>query len=114
MSRLSDRDPKHWHDENGNHRMPDPRKLARPESIIQNGEIVGTTGGQSKAIICAGDSDLAEYWDHLDEHDRQAAMPERRDDDSSAVRALFDKLEHNRRENETLIQLINDYRITGR
>lgn len=108
MSNLTGNEPKHWHDENGNHRMPDPRKFAAPQPIEGTGQM---SSGVSKRDICVGDPDLAAYWDHLDEHDRM--IPERRNDDSPAVKALFDQLENGERAIETARELIVTLRRAG-
>jgi hypothetical protein len=108
MSKITGREPKHWHDENGNHRMPDPRQFAAPEPIDGTGQM---SSGSSKQSVCHGDSDLAAYWDHLDEHDR--TVPERRDNDSPAVRALFDQIENGERTVATARELITALRRSG-
>lgn len=59
-----------------------------------------------KANICHGDPDMSAYWDHLDAHDREAADPQRRDDDPADIRALFDKIELNDAQNATMRELI--------
>lgn len=108
MSKITGREPRHWHDENGRHRMPDPRELAKPQPIA------GTTQMSNpvpKATICHGDPDLAQYWDHLDEHDRE--VPERRDDDSDAVKALFGQVENGERTIATARELIKTLREAG-
>lgn len=109
MSEITGREPKHWHDENGNHRMPDPRTFAAPEPIRGTGQM---SAGVSKATVCHGDPDLAAYWDHLDEHDR--GVPERRSSDSPAIRALFDQLENGERAVETARDLIKTLRRAGK
>jgi hypothetical protein len=108
MSKITGREPKHWHDENGNHRMSDPRRFAAPEPIAGTNQM---SSGASKQTICVGDPDLAAYWDHLDEHDR--AVPERRPGDSKAVKALFDQIENGERTIETARELIITLRQAG-
>jgi hypothetical protein len=108
MGQITGKEPKHWHDASGRHRMPDPRRLAKPEPVVgEGGEPTGEMSvGQTKKSICAGNPDMAAYWDHLDEHDRLGVMPERREDDPPEVQALFDKIENNEAQNATMWELI--------
>lgn len=108
MSKITDREPKHWHDADGNHRMPDPRRLAAPQPIAGTHEMSTPPG---KAVICHGDPDLAAYWDHLDEHDR--AVPQRRPRDSAQVKALFDQAENGERVTGMAHELITVLRRAG-
>jgi hypothetical protein len=111
MSKITGREPKHWHDENGRHLMPDPRQFAAPQPVIRDGSPTGEMSGNSKGNICHGDPDLAAYWDHLDEHDRE--VPERRPNDSPKVRALFDQIENGERTISTARELIRTLRQAG-
>ncbi|MER6605721.1 hypothetical protein ABT282_07345 [Streptomyces sp. NPDC000927] len=114
MSKITGNEPKHWHDENGNHRMPDPRRFAKAQPVMSNGKPTREmSAGPSKATICSGDPDVKAYWDHLDAHDRLKVAPGRRDEDSDKVKALFDKLEHTQRQSETLAELIEACRLAG-
>lgn len=97
MSLITGNEPKHWHDENGKHCMPDPRKFGSP-----------------KHITCHGDADMAAYWDHLEAHDMLIEFPQRRADDSDAVKALFDKMENAEDVMRTAAKLIAALREQGK
>lgn len=71
MSELARREPRHWHNTTGTHRMPDPRKF---ESYPRK----------------FWDEDERHYVEHLEEHERLAKIPQPREDDPDDVTALFE------------------------
>ncbi len=113
MTRITNTEPRHWHDADGNHRMPDPRRLALPEPILDpftrqpTGEMSAPT---SKGTICHGDPDLALYWSHLDAHDRMHTIPDPLPDDPQEVRTLFAKIRSNEAQNVVMYNLIAAHR----
>jgi hypothetical protein len=108
---ITGKEPKHWHDQDGRHRMPDPRRLAVPQPVMRNGKFTGEMSlPPHKRDICHGDPDLKAYWDHLDEHDRLGHKPERQENDPPHLSSLFDKLESVEQQMKTLRELINVYR----
>lgn len=107
MSKITGQEPEHWHNADGTHRMRDPRRFTLPQPIPGTREMAP---GQTRVNICYGDPDLARYWDHLDEHDRLMASPERKTDDSPAMSALLDALENSQRITRTTGELINKLR----
>lgn len=111
MSKITGNEPKHWHDENGRHCMPDPRRLAEPLPVIRGGVATGEMSTPpSKADICHGDPDMRLYWDHLDAHDQQREIPTRRSDDSPEVSALFDVIDNSEQQIATCRRLIGEMR----
>lgn len=72
MTTLERREPRHWHREDGTHRMPDPRKFG---------------DGYPRRFW---DEDERHYAAHLEEHERLAKIPVPRDDDPEDVRTLFE------------------------
>lgn len=73
MSRITGKEPRHWHGPRGEHRMVDPRKLELKR--------------------CYLDPDQRRYIEHLEAHEEQARDPQPRPDDGPAVRALFEHIE---------------------
>lgn len=109
MTRITNTEPRHWHDADGNHRMPDPRLLATPQPVInpETGQPTGQMSSPpSKGAICHGDPDLALYWSHLDAHDQLQTTPEPRHDDSLEIRSLFAKIASNEAQTKVLRMLI--------
>lgn len=108
MSKITGSEPKHWHDADGKHRMPDPRKAFGPV------QIAGRPGEYSNGIPRRlwGDPDQVRYAEHLDAHD--AVIPERRDDDSDAVRVLFNKIEADQAAIAKAGELIKGLREAGK
>lgn len=74
MSRLTGREPKHWHDAQGRHRMTDPRALDWWQ-------------------LRFADADEKRYVEHLEAHEDEALNPEPRPDDTPKVQALFEHIE---------------------
>ncbi len=69
MTLITGKEPGHWHDQDGRHRMRDPRRLP----------------GWKKAHC---NKDEGAYWDHLDAHDNVEPTP----DDSPAVATIFETI----------------------
>lgn len=111
MGKITGNEPKHWHDENGRHRMPDPRRQATSQPIIRDGVATGEMSTPpGKDAICHGDPDMRAYWDHLDAHDAERKAPRRRDDDTPMVAALFEVIEGSERQIDTCRKMINALR----
>jgi hypothetical protein len=89
VTAITGNEPKHWHDANGKHRMPDPRKLnVQPQYWA---------------------ADERAYVAHLEMHEN--APVEREDDDAPEIAALFDLMESREREITTMRQLILTLRM---
>lgn len=91
MSKLTGKEPGHWHDGHGNHRMTDPR---------------GIPGWNRKLW----DQDERDYAAHLEAHEMAATNPQRADNDTSAMRMFFDLIEANEQTNEKLRAMIVAHR----
>lgn len=73
MSRLGEEDRRHWHDDKGRHRMPDPRTFAGyPERFW--------------------DADERAFVRHLEAHEAEDAVPRPRHDDPPEITALFERI----------------------
>lgn len=70
MSRLERREPKHWHNDSGSHRMPDPR----------------TFEGYPRRYW---DEDERHYAEHLEEHERLFKIPQPHEGDDETIATLF-------------------------
>lgn len=72
MSRITGKEPEHWHDADGRHRMKDPREIVSiPKRYWLPDERI--------------------YAAHLAEH--EGAIPQREDNDPEGIKALFDLIE---------------------
>lgn len=71
MSTLDGREPRHWHDSKGRHRMPDPRNFA----------------GYARQWW---DADERGYVGHLEAHEVETRVPKPRPEDSDEIKALFE------------------------
>lgn len=92
MSGITGKEPKHWHDGRGGHRMPDPRKIYGP------------------ALPPSLGSDERAYAEHLKRHERLEEYPEPREGDSPAIRALFEKRDNAEGQVRTISALIRALR----
>lgn len=91
VSRITDEEPKHWHNEDGTHRMTDPRTIYGPQPVK------GKPGVFSVGVpIGHWDLDERAYALHLAEH--EGAAPQRREGDSPRVSNLFDLIEAKQQE----------------
>lgn len=71
MSRITGREPRHWHDARGGHRMPDAPRELKPGYLSV---------------------DERRYRAHLEEHAQRADSPEPQPDDPTAVALLFEHI----------------------
>lgn len=92
MSQLTGKEPFHWHDESGKHRMTDPRNIQ---------------GWYPKHM----DTDEREYLAHLEAHESAERNPQRQEDDPAVISALFDLIEANEGQNTKMRALIAAYRM---
>lgn len=92
MTNLERREPKHWHDDRGHHRMPDPRQFE----------------GYPKKYW---DEDERHYAAHLEEHERLAKIPQPRPDDDEEIKTLFRMIELAEKTIEVSRNLINAKRL---
>lgn len=113
MSKITGDEAKHWHDKNGKHRMPDPRRA------YERGSFLGEAfEGQLVKDVPRSlwDPDERAYAEHLEEHGKgvKYPLPEPHPDDSEVVQGLFAMIESNERQNEIMRQLIMNLRERGR
>lgn len=74
MTQLNRREPRHWHDEHGAHRLSDPRKF---------------TGIPREHW----DEDDLYYVRHLEAHEAEAAIPAPQMSDTAEIKHLFRVIE---------------------
>jgi hypothetical protein len=74
MTIITGREPKHWHDKDGRHRMPDPRQFK--ELHRRNWS-----------------PDEKRYADHLTEHEQAQDCPDRLPGDPEVIVSLFDLID---------------------
>lgn len=94
MSKLTGREPAHWHDKFGLH-PKDPR-------------IPAVNGVLDKRYWSQDDWELAA---HLDAHEAAFDDPARQKDDPAVISALFDVIEANEGQNTKMRALIRAYRM---
>jgi hypothetical protein len=70
MSKIALNEPKHWHDDRGHHRMPDPRQFT----------------GYAKRFW---DADERAYVAHLETHEAEGLVPKPLPDDTDEIKTLF-------------------------
>lgn len=87
MSKITEREPAHWHNQDGRHNMADPR----------------TMPGYDRKHW---DDDEKKYVEHLEVH----STPTPLESDSDHVRRLFELIEANEEANAKLRELITTYR----
>lgn len=104
MSGITGKEPGHWHDGEGRHRMPDPRERYGAQPVPGQPGLFSNPLPRNRW----GDPDAVAYAGHLDVHD--AVIPERRDGDSDTVRALFEGIENAQQLIRTSGKLINGLR----
>lgn len=96
MSRITGTERRHWHDAEGRHRMPDPRKF---------------NDGQYPERFW--DSDERAYVEHLKAHELRTHVPQPEDSDSDTIKALFGSIELHQQIIETtralIVHLRNDH-----
>jgi len=91
VSSITGKEPAHWHDAEGRHRMPDPRMTEfYPERWW--------------------DSDERAYVTHLQTHEGEKTDPKPRSADSPLVRDLFELLQAKLSECESIRALIVAHR----
>lgn len=101
MGEITGNEPRHWHDEQGRHRMNDPRSYYGPspvlgadsEPLIEKGEPVMSDGINRKYW----EPDERMYADHLSTHEQMrdgTFEPQPEDGDSDAIKALFAEREN--------------------
>jgi hypothetical protein len=92
MSQLERREPRHWHNESGTHRMPDPRRFE----------------GYPRKYW---DEDERYYVAHLERHEAEALVPTPRPDDSGEIQSLFEVIAVSEKKIETARALIRAKRL---
>lgn len=95
MSALERREPRHWHHENGSHRMPDPRQF------------------EDNYPRKFWDEDERWYVAHLEAHERLAKIPVPQDDDSEKIKTLFELIEKAEATIDAARELINAERLVA-
>lgn len=111
MTRITGNEPRHWHDADGNHRMPDPRlPVINPTTRQPTGQM---SSPPSKGAICHGDPDMALYWSHLDAHDQLQTTPAALPTDSLEIRNLFKAIAAKEAEVKVMRMLIITIREQG-
>lgn len=91
VTAVTGKEPQHWHDADGRHRMADPRTTSDvPERWW--------------------DMDERAYVTHLQTHEGEKRDPVRNSEDSRVVRSLFDLLEARCEEIEKIRELITAHR----
>jgi hypothetical protein len=88
MTEITGREPKHWHDRHGRHRMPDPRPYG----------------------LRGEDADTRAYALHLRAHEEVAECPDRLPGDPETITALFDLIDARFAEIRKMRQLITALR----
>lgn len=105
MSKITGNEPKHWHDEDGRHRMPDPRRVYERGKFLGerfDGELVQDTPRS------LWERDERAYAEHLEAHGIGVndPRPEPLAEDSKFVKLLFAKIEKNERQNKIMREWI--------
>ncbi|WP_371590883.1 hypothetical protein [Streptomyces sp. NBC_00470] len=101
MGEITGKEPGHWHDELGRHRMNDARSYYGPqpvigpdgEPLIEKGEPVMSDGLHRKYW----EADERMYADHLATHEQMrdgTFAPEPADGDSDVIKTLFAEREN--------------------
>lgn len=92
MGEITGKEPGHWHDELGRHRMNDPRSYYGPKAIVgADGEM--SDGTHRKYW----EPDERMYADHLSTHEQMrdgTFAPEPEDGDSDVIKSLFAEREN--------------------
>lgn len=94
MSDITGTEPRHWHNTNGTHRMPDLRKIVYPEKFW--------------------DKDERAYIEHLREHETLAKFPKPLPEDSDTIKNLFESIRLAERTAHNARELIIALRRAGR
>ena len=94
MSKLTGKEPKHWHDADGKHPMKDPRTIGDgyPEQYWN--------------------ADERAYVQHLEAHEAEMGNPQPADDDPPIVTAALALIASNEAQNAKLRMLISAFRQT--
>jgi len=95
MTAITGKEPKHWHDENGRHRMPDPRQSFGDKWKVATGDYT--------------DADERAYVRHLIEHE-PGAVAVRLPGDSDQITQMFNFIDNCEKQIAVLHKLITTIR----
>lgn len=87
---ITGREPAHWHDDAGRHRLRDPRETGMPKTHWSK--------------------DTKAFAAHLEAHEHERAHPRKRAGDLPLVASLIDLIEARDRERHTMAELVDAIR----